>query len=187
MAGPPSPLPHTLPPQWFDDAAPAVAHACNAAVSMLEAKGLKVVEVQVGSSSRFCVSGGAACGLQCAAVLAAEAAHCSLPHAASDWQTAAAKAAHVRRLCAAAHACRPLQLPELALLRAAHSCTISTEMRNNMCGELRPSWRLCSWLLIAAAAAGQQLANVAWHAAVTRSSSSCHPAHTWPYPSSSSS
>lgn len=37
------------PAQWFDDAAPAVAHACNAAVSLLEAKGLKVVEIQVGS------------------------------------------------------------------------------------------------------------------------------------------
>ena len=35
------------PMQWFDDAAPAVAHACNAAVSLLEAKGLKVVEIQV--------------------------------------------------------------------------------------------------------------------------------------------
>ncbi|KAI7839845.1 hypothetical protein COHA_006430 [Chlorella ohadii] len=60
--------------KWFDDAAPAVAHACNAAVSLLEAKGLKVVEIQ---------------------------------------------------------------LPELALLRAAHSCTISTEMRNNMCAALQ--------------------------------------------------
>lgn len=37
------------PAQWFDDAAPAVAHACNAAVSLLEAQGLKVVEIQVGS------------------------------------------------------------------------------------------------------------------------------------------
>ena len=34
------------PLQWFDDAAPAVAHACNAAVSLLEAKGLTVVEIQ---------------------------------------------------------------------------------------------------------------------------------------------
>lgn len=39
--------PHPSPLQWFDDAAPAVAHACNAAVSLLEAKGLKVVEIQV--------------------------------------------------------------------------------------------------------------------------------------------
>ncbi len=38
---------HPSPLQWFDDAAPAVAHACNAAVSLLEAKGLKVVEIQV--------------------------------------------------------------------------------------------------------------------------------------------
>jgi Asp-tRNA(Asn)/Glu-tRNA(Gln) amidotransferase A subunit family amidase len=60
--------------KWFDDAAPAVAHACNAAVSLLEAKGLKVVEIQ---------------------------------------------------------------MPELALLRAAHSCTISSEMRNNMLAALQ--------------------------------------------------
>lgn len=65
---PPPPLP---PVQWFDDAAPAVAHACNAAISLLEARGLEVVEVA---------------------------------------------------------------LPELALLRAAHSCTITSEMRNNMNG-----------------------------------------------------
>lgn len=28
----------------------------------------------------------------------------------------------------------PLELPELALLRAAHSCTIASEMKNNMDG-----------------------------------------------------
>lgn len=142
MAGPPSPLPHTLPPQWFDDAAPAVAHACNAAVSLLEAKGLRVVEIQVGSSSRFCVSGGAACWLQGAVKLSAAVAKCSSPDAAADWQTAAAKAAQFKLnlKCATPFRCCPtlaalVQLPELALLRAAHSCTISTEMRNNMCGE----------------------------------------------------
>lgn len=67
------PATHTLLPplQWFDDASPAVAHACNAAVSLLEAAGLRVEEVA---------------------------------------------------------------LPELALLRTAHSCTITSEMRNSMSG-----------------------------------------------------
>ncbi|PSC68462.1 fatty acid amide hydrolase-like [Micractinium conductrix] len=54
---------------WFDLAAAPVAEACRAAVSLLEARGLEVVS---------------------------------------------------------------LELPELALLRAAHSCTIISEMKNNM-------------------------------------------------------
>lgn len=32
----------------------------------------------------------------------------------------------------------PLELPELALLRAAHTCTISSEMKNNMDGAIFP-------------------------------------------------
>jgi Asp-tRNA(Asn)/Glu-tRNA(Gln) amidotransferase A subunit family amidase len=31
----------------------------------------------------------------------------------------------------------PVHLPEKALLRAAHTCTIVSEMRNNMTGERR--------------------------------------------------
>lgn len=70
----PRPMRARLVPQWFDDAAPPVAAACRAALRLLEARGLEVVEVGV---------------------------------------------------------------PELALLRAAHSCTITSEMRNNMTGEGR--------------------------------------------------
>lgn len=50
QACPPSGLlPCLLPclPQWFDDAAPAVADACRAAVQLMEADGLELVELAV--------------------------------------------------------------------------------------------------------------------------------------------
>lgn len=61
----------------------------------------------------------------------------------------ACKAA-VTALQLAGLAVKPVRLPELDLLRAAHSCTITTEMRNNMtceCGghQLRHSWQWGCW------------------------------------------
>lgn len=150
--------------QWFDDAAPAVAHACNAAVSLLEAKGLKVVEIQVGPS--FCLLPLVVAGLLVAGLAPVDVFSACLR---SSGLTQSAAASGVPGVAAVGCGTTPVwpsvplqppcpQLPELALLRVAHSCTIASEMRNNMCGERRcaATARRCTatCTLAACAAAG---------------------------------